>query len=196
MYILLTLKTYKSTVESSLIKFEQKTTTVSAMAERVRNQIGQKDRERLVRAFKAPDQDYFVIADNLGINRSTARGIIGRYLPEDRVGARPRGGRNHVKVNEEMRRCLEVILNGNCTLTLTAINAELQRCLPDKPYVSDRTISKHLEGMLFTLKLSHRVPAERNRQDVVERRHECAHWFLEEANLLHAVFMDECGYNI
>ena len=26
--------------------------------------------------------------------------------------------------------------------------------------------------MLFTLKLAHRVPAERNRPDVIERRHE------------------------
>ena len=83
-------------------------------------------------------------------------------------------------------------------LALTAINAELQRpiCLPEKPFVSDRTISTHLEGMLFTRKLAHRVPAERNRQDVIEYRHEYAHWFLEEANLHHTVCIDECGYNI
>ena len=40
------------------------------------------------------------------------------------------------------------------------------------------------------------MPAERNRQEVIERRHEYAHWFLEEANLHHTVFIDECGYNI
>ena len=119
------------------------------MAERVRNRIGQEDKERLVRAYKAPEQDYLGTADNLGINRSTARGIIARYLRENRVDERPRGGRNHVKVDEEMRR-LEAILNENCMLTLTAINAELQRRLPGKPVVSDRTISTHLEGVLFT----------------------------------------------
>ena len=166
------------------------------MAERVRNRISHKNRERFVRAFEAPGQDYFVIAGNLDVNQSTAPGIIGRYLRKNRVGGRPRGWQNHVKVNEEMRRYLEAILNENCTVTLTAINAELQRRLPDKPYVSDRTILKHLEGMLFTLKLLHRVTAERNRQNVVECRHENAHWFLEEANLHHTVFIDKCGYNI
>ena len=150
----------------------------------------------MVRAYEAPEQDYLATADNLGINRSTARGIIARYLRENWVDERPRGGQNHVKVDEEVRRCLEAILNENCMLTWTAINAELQRRLPGKPVVSDRTISTHLEGMLFTRKLDHRVPAERNRQDVIERRHEYAHWFLEETNLHHTVFIDECGYNI
>ena len=106
---------------------------------------------------------------------------------------RPRGGRNHIKVDEEMRRCLEAILNKNRMLTLTAINVELQRRLPEKLFVSDRTMSTHLEGVLFTRTLAHRVPAERNRQDVIERRHEYAHWlFLEEANLYNSVFIDEC----
>ncbi len=81
-------------------------------------------------------------------------------------------------------------------LTLTAINAELRGRLPEKPIVSDRPMSKHSEGMLFTLKLAHQVLAERNRLDVIERYHDYAHWFLEEANLYHTAFIDECGYNI
>ena len=57
------------------------------MAERVRNRIGQEDKERLVRAYQSPEQDYLAMADNLGINRyrSTARGIIAQYLLENRV---------------------------------------------------------------------------------------------------------------
>ena len=74
------------------------------MAERVKNQIGQEDKERLVLAYKAPEQDYLAIADNLGINRSTARGIVAQYLRENRVDERPRGGRNHVKADDEVRR--------------------------------------------------------------------------------------------
>ena len=93
------------------------------MAERVRKRIGQEDKGRLVCAYKAPEQDYLAIADHLGINHSTARGIIARYLRENKVDERPHGERNHVKVDEEMRRCLEAILNKNCMLTLTAINA-------------------------------------------------------------------------
>jgi transcriptional regulator with PAS, ATPase and Fis domain len=66
------MKTYKRINERTLIAFEQKTTATSAMAERVRNRIGQEDKERLERAFEAPEQDYLAIADNLGISRSTA----------------------------------------------------------------------------------------------------------------------------
>ena len=36
--------------------------------------------------------------------------------------------------------------------------------------------------MLHTLKLAHRVPAKRNREDVIQRRDDYAHGFLEEAN--------------
>ena len=60
------------------------------MAERVRNRIGQENKERLVCAYEAPKQDYLAIADNLGINRSTAREIIAQYLRENRVDERPR----------------------------------------------------------------------------------------------------------
>ena len=50
--------------------------------------------------------------------------------------------------------------------------------------------------MLYTLKLAHAVPADRNRADVIQRRNEYAHWFVEEANLNHTIFIDKCGFNI
>ena len=50
------------------------------MAERRRRRIAQEDRERLVRAFEEPDQDYLVVSDDtLGVNRSTARGTVTRF---------------------------------------------------------------------------------------------------------------------
>ena len=165
------------------------------MAQR-RRRIAQEDRERIVRAFEEPEQDYLVVADTLGVNRSTARGIVARFIRENRVDERPRGGRNNVKVNEEMRQCLEAILEENPMLTLEAINRKLREELPDRPHVHVRTVAKHLDGMLYTLKLAHTVPADRNRADVIQRRNEYAHWFLEEANLNHTVFIDECGFNI
>ena len=83
-----------------------------------RQRISQENRERLVRAFDEPEQDYLSLADTLGINRSTARGIVRRYLEEGRVNERARGGRNHVKVDEEMRRCIAAILDENPVLIL------------------------------------------------------------------------------
>ena len=167
------------------------------MAERCRRQrISQEDTERLVRAFEELDQDYLTVADTLGVNRSTARGIIARYIRENRTTERPRGGRNNVKVNDEMKQCLEAIVNENCTLTLEAINTKLEDRLPEMATVNVRTIAKHLDGMLYTLKLSRQLPAERNRPEVIQRRQAYAQWFLEEANLNHTIFIDECGFNI
>ena len=167
------------------------------MAERRRRRrICQEDRERLIRAFEEQEQDYLVLADTLGIKRSTARGIVSRYLRGNRIDERPRGGRNNVKFDDDMRQCLQEIVDENCTLTITAINSELQHRLPEKPNVHARTIAKHLEGMLYTFKLSRVLPADRNRPDLIDRRNEYAQWFLEVANLHHAVFIDECGFNI
>ncbi len=101
-----------------------------------------------------------------------------------------------MKVDEAMRQCLEEILNENPMLTLEAINEKLRERLRHYPVIHVRTVAKHLEGMLYTLKLADRVPADRNGANVIQRRHEYAHWFLEEANLHHTVFIDECGFNI
>ena len=95
-----------------------------------------------------------------------------------------------------MRDSLENVVNENYMLTLTAINAELRRRLPEKPDICERTVGNHLDGMLYSLKLAYRRPTERNRPDVIERRHEYACWFLEEANLQHTLFVDECGFNM
>ena len=50
--------------------------------------------------------------------------------------------------------------------------------------------------MLFRVKLTRPLPADRNRPDVIERRHQCANWFMNHAVLRHTVFVGECGYNI
>ena len=124
------------------------------MAERRRRQkISQEDKERLIRSFEEPDQDYLTVADTLGVNRSTARGIIARYIRENRTAERPRGGRNNVIVNDEMKQCLEAIVNENCTLTLEAINTKLQDRLPEMPTDIVLTIAMHLYGIVVDLKI-------------------------------------------
>ena len=42
----------------------------------------------------------------IGVNRSTARGIVARYMREGRVAERQRGG--SVRVDEEMKECLRM----------------------------------------------------------------------------------------
>ena len=36
-------------------------------------------KERIVRAFEDEEEDYLLVADTLGVNRSTARGIVAHH---------------------------------------------------------------------------------------------------------------------
>ena len=135
-----------------------------------RNRIPLEHRERIVRAFEDEDEYYLFVADTLGVNRSTARSTVARYNREGRIRKRPRGGRNNVRVDDEMRDCLEEINNESCLLTLTQINHELTRRLPVKPEIHDCTVSRTLDEMLFRVKLTRPLLAGRNRPDVLNKR--------------------------
>ena len=52
--------------------------------------------------------------------------------------------------DDEVRQCLQVIINEKCVLTQSQINGELKRRLPAKRQIHDRTV---LERMLFRVKL-------------------------------------------
>lgn len=161
-----------------------------------RNRISTEVKERLVRAFEEPTEDYLQIADTLGVNRSTARGIIARYVREGRVQELARGGPNNAKVDEEMRECLNEIIDEKGMLTLREINTSLRARLPNKPQVHERTIARTLDGMLIILKDKRPMPSDRTRPDVIQSRYEYASWFLNIGVESHCVFIDECGYNI
>ena len=161
-----------------------------------RNRIPYEHRERIARALEDVYEVHLIVADTLGINRSTARSIVSRYVREGRIAETPRGGRNHVRVDNEMRVCLNEIFNENCLLALTHLNQELGQRLPRKPRICDRTVARTLEGMLFRIKLARPVPADRNRPDVIQKRLDYANWFMGHAVMNHTVFIDECGYNI
>ena len=118
-----------------------------------RNCILLEQRERIIRAFEDTNEDYLMVADTIGVNRSTAR-LVARYIRERRIAERPRGGANNVCVDNEMKDCLNDILNDNCMLTLAQINQELRRCLPRKPRINDRTVARTLDGMLFRFKIA------------------------------------------
>ena len=66
-----------------------------------------------------------MVADTIAVNRSTARSIVARYIREGRIAERARGRANNVRVDNEMKDCLNDILNDNCMLTLAQINQEL-----------------------------------------------------------------------
>ena len=63
-----------------------------------------------------------MVADTIGVNWSTARSIVARYIREGRIAGIPRGGANNVRVDKEIKDCLNDTLNNNCMLTLAQIN--------------------------------------------------------------------------
>ena len=109
-----------------------------------------------------------------------ARGIVALYIREGRIGETPRGGRNNMRVDHEIRDCLEEIINENCLLTLTQINHELRRRVPAKPEIQDHSVSRTLYGML-RVKLARPLPADRNRPDVLNKSVDYATWFMNSA---------------
>ena len=73
-------------------------------------------------------------------------------------------------VDDEMRQCLEEIINENCVLTLSQVNGELRRRLPAKPLIHDRTVARNLERMLFRVNLVGPVLVDRNGRDVCTKK--------------------------
>ena len=137
-----------------------------------RNRIVLEQQQRITEAFEDVSEDYLTVAATIGVNLSMARSIFARYLREGRIAERPRGGENHVRVDDEMRNCLNDIINENCQLTLAQINQELRQRLPRKPPIHDRTctVARTLEGMLYGVKLARLLPADRNRPDVLQQK--------------------------
>ena len=60
-----------------------------------------------MRGFEHEGEDYLVVADSLGVSRSTARGTVARFIREARNQESSRGCRNKVRVDDKMRDCQE-----------------------------------------------------------------------------------------
>ena len=59
-----------------------------------------------------------------------------------------------MQVDDEVRQCLQDIINEKCVLTQSQINGELKRRLPAKRLIYDhRTVVRNLERKLFRVKL-------------------------------------------
>lgn len=159
--------------------------------------ISEMDKRRLVAAFEDDAQDYLEVARILNIKRTTAWSIIQRHI-EHGVVVRPRGGHRDgaQKVDGEMTEVLVAIVAEFPAYTLTQINTELQRRLPQKPVISVATVCKMLDAQLITTKKLEDAPMERNSDATKAARHEYATWLMEDGVNRNLVFVDEAGYNL
>ena len=92
-----------------------------------------------------------------------------------------------------MKNCLDDILNKICLLTLAQINQELRQGVPRKPTIHDCTVTRTLEGILYHEKLARPIPVERNHPYVLQKRLDCANWFMCYAVVNHSIFIDKCS---
>ena len=88
-----------------------------------KNWIPNEIRERLVRSYA----DYLMVADTLGVK---TWGILTRYICEGWVQERLWGGRNNMKVDDDIKQCLNDKGDDYCMLTPIEIKRELRRRLP------------------------------------------------------------------
>ena len=151
------------------------------------------DKRRLIDSFNN-GEDYLSLANQLNINVSTARNIVRRaQIGGEIAGAR--GGRRNVKVDDDMVNMLLELVDEHPEYTLQQFNAALRERMPDKAHISGSTVAKVLECRLITIKKLEDAPAERNRADVVQLRHNFAHWLMENAER-EMIFIDESGVNL
>ena len=163
-----------------------------------RRVISNEDKRRLVRAH-CSQQNYQLLADQLGIKRATARKIVADAMKQEEptnIISRPRGGAHNIKVDEEMREAISGIIGRNPAATLRTINDQLRRELPNKPTLSHKYLSTISKGMFFALKKLEASPAGRNKIEVKQTRKEYARWFIEVGFVLpRVIHIDQSGYN-
>ena len=155
-----------------------------------RNRILLEQHQRIIQAFEDVNEDYLMVAATIGVNRSMARSIIARYLWEGRITERPQGGTNHVWVDDEMKNCLDDILNKICLLTLAQINQELRQRVPRNPWLYS---NQNTWRYIVSWEIGKPIPVERNHPYVLQKRLVCANWFMCYAVVNHSIFIDKCG---
>ena len=155
-----------------------------------RNRILLEQHQRIIQAFEDVNEDYLMVAATIRVNRSMARSIIARYLWEGRITERPQGGTNHVWVDDEMKNCLDDILNKICLLTLAQINQELRQRVPRNPWLYS---NQNTWRYIVSWEIGKPIPVERNHPYVLQKRLVCANWFMCYAAVNHSIFIDKCG---
>ncbi|KAF0730237.1 hypothetical protein Ae201684P_013156 [Aphanomyces euteiches] len=152
------------------------------------------EKRRVLEAFNQGNLDWKEVAKYNGVSLSTAR----RVVLNQRVQVLPRGGPRlaSTRVTHEMRQALERYLNENCLYTLR----QMQQFLVfdfNGVKISLPTISRHLIGMLFTMKQARVEPSTCNSDVNKSKRQVFALKLLEHQEQNdYIVYYDKTNFNI
>ena len=118
------------------------------------------------------------MASTLGIKRTTAYSIVSVFQREDRTATvRQAGGRPKAVDNETLDLVI-LLLEAKPLLTLKQLVDEVRTMWPRKAHFTAMTLSRALEGELFSVKLARVIPSERKFPRTKDERHSYAEWLL------------------
>lgn len=153
------------------------------------------DRQRLIAAFNR-DEDWVVLARQLGIKRQTAQSIISTFNDTGRIATLPRGGNRESMLQGNTLDDLLNWVSEHPTATLGQMRDYLETMYPDMAIPHSTTISRCLDGQLITLKLLRTNVFEWNTDVTKAARYEYVSWMLNEGVQQNLIFMDEFGVNL
>ncbi|RHY81469.1 hypothetical protein DYB26_015498 [Aphanomyces astaci] len=147
-----------------------------------------------VLAAHSNGENWKVVAKHNGIALTTARRIVrtGQVAHQKRGGARP----GRTKVTPEILAALERYLDTNCQYTLSTMRDFVAQDFPGT-LISKQTISRHLLGMLYTVKQVRIEQSTCNSDTNKAKRKESAETLVQhqrDGNFI--VYYDETNYNI
>ena len=147
------------------------------------------DRRRIIQCARTGG-DLRTLAENLGINFRTCLSVA----RTNREYELKRGLPRH-KFTEEHKQHLCSVVDLNPEYTLKQIKEQMQKDF-DGLSISISSVDRLLDGYGYSKKLLINQPAERNRNDVKEKRHDFADWLEKCGPGILRMYLDETNYNI
>ena len=153
------------------------------------------DRARIAGSYER-GEDFVALASSLGVKRTTAYAVVGCFARQGRTSAMEHAGGRPKKIDDETIDFISTLIEADPLKTLKQLVDDVRAIWPDKPHFSEATLSRALEGELYSVKLARDCPTERNSERVKDERHHYAQWMLGTGINLDRVYIDETGFNL
>jgi transposase len=141
---------------------------------KMKKEISKDMRDRITYAYEE-GKSYAEIGKLFGCHRKTMKRIVVAYIDEERVEAKPRGGSRPRCLSSQHEDAIYDHISDDCSISLESIQAKLIEKF--KVNVSISTIFCAIRRFSFSLKRASRIPARRDDEDLVEKRHFYAIYF-------------------
>jgi len=164
------------------------------MSRSTRKTIAVLDKERLVACFNNGGE-WRSLAAELSINYNSAKTIISQYRQNGVITQGRRGTHKECVLTGEIGQHLTNYVEENNLATLTQMKQFLSN--DHNVNVSIPTITRFLDKKCLSIKLVRTIPANRNSNEVLDRRQQYVKWLVDNGiGFSQCLYIDECGFNI